>query len=350
MIYSNNVLILHSNKLSSSGYTSLFWACNLTYGRYINELYGMLKHQTMKKLFPFLLLTWSIITHGQNQISFDNSNAIWAVAKTYPNGNPQNPNFVETATRLFGYKGDTLIGSNQWLKMYKSLDSNFISNLSYQGNIRETNGVVVYMDTTNSVHNLYNFNLQVGDSVLYSFNFGDYYLKVETIDSIVINSAYYKRFHFQEPWIPPFYLKEVWIEEIGSIHGPLFPANPKVFETEIPDSTYLTCFKLNNSIVWNNPYYAQCFVNIILKTENLTKPELKIFPNPTDNLLFIDFPDYQEAINDILLFDLQGRKIQCPFKKYMNLVEINVSSINKGVYLLQINRTVSSERIKLIKQ
>ncbi|HNY45156.1 MAG TPA: hypothetical protein PKH15_10750 [Bacteroidales bacterium] len=38
MIYSNNVLILYSNKLSSSGYTSPFWACNLTFSRYINEL------------------------------------------------------------------------------------------------------------------------------------------------------------------------------------------------------------------------------------------------------------------------------------------------------------------------
>ncbi len=46
MIYSNNVLILYSNKLSSSGYTSPFWACNYTYGRYINELGHIIKKDT----------------------------------------------------------------------------------------------------------------------------------------------------------------------------------------------------------------------------------------------------------------------------------------------------------------
>lgn len=304
----------------------------------------------MKKLLLFLFLTVSIITHGQNQISFDNSNAIWTVAKTYPHTNPQNPNFIETSTKLFGYYGDTIIGSDRWLKMYKSPDSNFISTLSYQGNIRETNGVVVYTDTSNSVHNLYDFNLHVGDSVLYSFEFGDYYLKVEIIDSIFIESRYFKWFHFKEPWIPPFYLKEVWIEEIGSIHGPLFPANPKVFETEIPDSTYLTCLKLGNSIVWNNPNYSQCYINIILGTENLTKSEIKIFPNPANNYLFVEFPDYQKSSLDILIYDLQGRIMKCPNKNDLNSIEVNVSSLDKGIYFIQINGSESVKKVKLIKQ
>jgi len=304
----------------------------------------------MKKLLPLLLLTVSIMTLGQNPISFDNSNATWTVAKTYPHANPQNPNFIETSTKLFGYNGDTLIGSEQWLKMYKSPDSNFNSNLSYLGNIRETNGVVVYLDTTNSVHTLYNFNLQVGDSVLYSFVSGNYYLKIEAIDSIIINSEYYKRFHFQEPWFPPCYLNEVWIEEIGSVHGPLFPANPRFFYTEIPDSTYLTCFKLNNSIVWNNPSYSQCYINIILGTENLTISKIKIFPNPVSNRLFIEFPDYQKSNHDILIYDLQGRLIQYPLKNQLNSVEINVSALDKGVYIMQINDAENLKKLKLVKQ
>ncbi|MEI7661732.1 MAG: T9SS type A sorting domain-containing protein [Bacteroidota bacterium] len=304
----------------------------------------------MKKLLPFLFLTVSIITLGQNQIRFDNSNAMWTVAKTYPHANPQYPDFVETSTKLFGYKGDTLIGSDQWLKLYKSPDSDFISNLSYQGNIRETNGVVVYMDTTKSVHTLYNFNLQPGDSVMYRFESGNYYLKIETIDSILINGAYYKRFHFLEPWFPPSYLNEVWIEEIGSIHGPLFPANPRFFGTEIPDSTYLTCFKLNNSTLWNNPIYAQCFINIILGTENPARSEIKIFPNPASNHLFIEFPGNHRSGNDILIYDLQGRLIQCSYKNQLNSAEIDVSDLDKGVYIMQINGDGNLKKIKLVKQ
>lgn len=287
---------------------------------------------------------------GQNPVSFDDSNAIWTVAKTYPHTNPQNPGFIETSTKLFGYNGDTLIGTDLWLEMYQSPDSNFISNLSYLGNIRETNGVVVYMDTTYAVHTLYDFNLQSGDSVLYNFGFGNYYLKIESIDSVVINSEYYKRFHFQEPWFPPFYLNEVWIQEIGSIHGPLFPANPKVFETEIPDSTYLTCFKTNNSILWNNPNYTKCYINIMLNTGDLTISGIKIFPNPFSDRLFIEFPDCQKPSHDILIYDLQGRLIQCLLKNQFNPVEIDLSALNKGVYIMQIDSAENLKKLKLIKQ
>ncbi len=304
----------------------------------------------MKKLISLFLLTVSAMALGQNPISFDDSNAVWTVAKTYPHTNPQNPGFIETSTKLFGYNGDTLIGTDLWLKMYQSPDTNFISNLSYLGNIRETDGVVFYMNTANSVHTLYDFNLQAGDSVLYSFGFGNYYLKIESIDSIMINSEYHKRFHFQEPWIPPFYLNEVWIQEIGSIHGPLFPANPKVYETEIPDSTYLTCFKENNSILWNNPNYSECVINIILNTENLTISGIKIFPNPFSDRLFIEFPDGQKLSHNILIYDLQGRLIQCLLKNQFNPVEIDVSALDKGVYIIQINDAMNPEKYKLIKQ
>jgi hypothetical protein len=304
----------------------------------------------MKKIIPLLLLTVSTMALGQNPVSFNDSNAIWTVAKTYPHTNPQNPGFIETSTKLFGYNGDTLIGTDPWLKMYQSPDTNFISNLSYLGNIRETNGVVVYMDTTNSVHTLYDFNLQLGDSVLYSFGFGNYYLKIESIDSIMINSEYHKRFHFQEPSFPPFYLNEVWIQGIGSIHGPLFPANPKVYETEIPDSTYLTCFKTNNSILWNNPNYTKCYINIMLNTEDLTISGIKIFPNPSSDRLFIEFPDGQKSSHDILIYDLQGRLIQCLLKNQFNPVEIDLSALDKGVYIMQIDGAENLKKFKLIKQ
>ncbi len=282
----------------------------------------------MKNVLTFLFLTLSIFALGQNQINFNNSNDTWNVATTYPHATPQDPDFVETTTNVFGYNGDTLIGGEYWLKMFTSPDSNFISNLTYLGNIKEVNGVVVYMDTTFSLHALYNFNLQAGDSVLYHFEFGNIYLKVENIDSIYIIGKYYKRFHFQEPVIPFFYIKEVWIEEIGSIHGPLFPANPRLFGTEIPDSMYLTCFKINGSIIWNNPNYSQCFINIILGTSDLPRKCIKVFPNPVIDRVFIEFPISINGNHDVSIFDLCGKQITCHVDDYLNSVEIHLMSMN----------------------
>ena len=304
----------------------------------------------MKKVLTLLFLIVSIMTLGQNLINFNNSNATWDVAKTYPHGNPQYPNFVETTTNVYGYNGDTLIGTDLWLKMYTSPDSNFISNSTYLGNIKEANGLVYFMDTTHLIHTIYNFNLQVGDSVLYNFEFGNYYLKIENIDSVFLNGEYYKQFHFQEPWFIPFYLKEVWIEEIGSIHGPLFSAYPRIFETEIPDSLYLTCFKLNNTIVWNNPNYSQCFINIILSTWNLPRKHIKIFPNPVSNNLVIEFPTFIKTNQDISIYNLDGKLMKCQMNHIENTVEINITSFEKGVYILQINADNNLYKQKLLKQ
>jgi hypothetical protein len=43
-------------------------------------------------------------------------------------------------------------------------------------------------------------------------------------------------------------MDEIWIEGIGSIHGPLSPHNPRKFSEEIPDSLMLTCTCVNNPI------------------------------------------------------------------------------------------------------
>jgi len=301
----------------------------------------------MKKVNLIVFVLFSVTAYGQNPIKFNNPDAMWNVARTYPHANPQYPNFVETTTSTYGYSVDTLIGTDSWLKLYRSQDSTFILNLKYLGNIKEANGLVDYMDTTHSIHPLYNFNLQPGDSVLYKFEFGNYYLKVGNIDSVFINGAYLKRFHFLEPWFPPSYLNEVWIEEIGSIHGPLFPANPRFFDSEIPDSTYLTCFKLNNSIVWNNPYYSLCYVNIILGTHDLTKSDVKILPNPlSSDAILKTNSSLQDAI--LTFYNTLGQVMRTLMNISGKEIKIYRDNLPAGIYFLQLtqdNKLISREKI-----
>ncbi|MDZ7777868.1 MAG: hypothetical protein U5L09_20765 [Bacteroidales bacterium] len=101
----------------------------------------------MKKQLIIFLTFSTMIGFSQNSINFVDPNATWNVASTYPNANPENPDFVETTTTVYGFIGDTLIGSELWLKFYSTLDSNFMNDFTYLGNFREENGFVFFMDT-----------------------------------------------------------------------------------------------------------------------------------------------------------------------------------------------------------
>ena len=311
---------------------------------------NVLKRQAMKKLLTLFLLIPACSLFGQNSITFTDPDATWNVASTYPHANPQFPDFVETTTKVNGYIGDTLIGGAYWSKMYITSDSSFQSGFTFLGDVKETNGFVIFLGATGTIDTIYNFNLNIGDSVAYNFIFGKTYLKVENIDSIEINGEYYKQFHFQEPWVVPFYLNEVWIEEIGSIHGPLFPADPRVFETEIPDSTYLTCYKSNDTVVWNNPDYESCYINIVLSTNDIQNEQLKVFPNPFNNEIRIEFPDNEKAKYIMSIYDLSGNLIFATPINQTGHYEINSQSLKTGIYIIQIESDKQIFRQKLVKQ
>ena len=196
------------------------------------------KLKDMKTTILLSILILPSIIWGQVINHFDNLDSKWNVAKTYPAANQQNPNFVKTTTTVYGFQNDTLINDEQWFKVYSTNDSLFQNNLLYHGLLREENQKVLYIDTLNQLTTLYDFSLNVGDSVLFDIH-GIYpeWLKVVNVDSILINGDYYRKLKFDELTMNAFdELNEIWIEGIGSIHGPLFPNFPIKFSQEIPDS------------------------------------------------------------------------------------------------------------------
>ncbi|MFW5751965.1 MAG: T9SS type A sorting domain-containing protein [bacterium] len=304
----------------------------------------------MKILLIIILTISTIVGFSQNSINFVDPNATWSVASTYVNANPQNPNFVETTTTVYGFIGDTLIGSDSWLKFYSTRDSNFMDDFTYLGNFREENGFIFFMDTLNSIDTIYNFNLQIGDSISYFFDDESHNLKIENIDSIEIKGEFRKRFFIEEPPYPPMFMSEIWIEGIGSVHGPLFPKYPSVFSDEIPDSLNLTCYKVDNSIVWNNPFYNDCHVNIILSLSEFEKGEFKIFPNPVNDRLTVHIPCNEKGDYTISIIDLNGKILMKEIFTKNGEIEINTTSLKNNLYLLQIEVGNKTYRQKFIKE
>lgn len=307
---------------------------------------------TMKKLLTLIFVISVITGVSQETISFTNSEATWNVVRTFTNGNPEDPSFIETNTNIYGYYGDSLIGNDLWLKMYTTQDSNFISDLILAGLLKQESGLVIFKDTTNSIDTIYNFNLQTGDSVLYDFGFGIEYLKINTIDSIEINETFYKRFYFdQSQYFPPLELEEMWIEEIGSIHGPLFPKYPKLFSTEaLADSLFVSCYKVGNTLVWNNPNYDSCYINIVMSRNEIYDKRIKTFPNPVKDELRIEIPENKDQNVRILIYDLLGNLIINRTYDQAVEISINTTSLENSFYILKIETGNKKYIQKFIKQ
>lgn len=303
----------------------------------------------MKTTILLSILLLPSILWGQIINHFDNVDSKWNVAKTYPAANQQNPNFVATTTTVYGFQGDTLINSEQWFKLYSTSDSLFQGNLSYRGLLREENNKVFYRDTLNQLDTLYDFSLNVGDSVLFDL-YGMYpeWLQVINVDSILINGDYYRRIKFAEPTIQAFdELNEVWIEGIGSIHGPLFPNFPVKFSQEMPDSMLVTCTFSNSQQIWQHPSYPNCYINIVLSAEQLELNDSKIYPNPFTDRIHIENIGLQQY--ELTILNSLGQTVKRTQVNNDNII-IDLSELKEGVYFLRIESRENARTIKMIKK
>tara|TARA_R110000868_G_C10783245_1_gene755681 strand:+ start:43 stop:960 length:918 start_codon:yes stop_codon:yes gene_type:complete len=304
----------------------------------------------MKQTLTLLCIVCPFILFAQTANHFENESSRWFVADTYPNGNQQNPSFVETMTTVYGFQGDTTIQSEQWFKMYSSSDTSFTTNLEYQGLLRAENGYVFFQDTTSTVDTLYNFNLEEGDSVLYVF-YDTYpeYLEVVDVDSVEINSQMFKRLRFREPTVIQAFteLDEVWIEGIGSLLGPLFTIREEVFsDGEMPDSLKLVCSHMDEILYWENPFYDNCMVNIILDIENAEMVGFDIYPNPSSRQIFIR--QQQSNAGQFYVRDILGREVRSGLLQSDNQ-SVDISELKRGVYFVTVlfdNTTLTKEILK----
>jgi hypothetical protein len=302
----------------------------------------------MKQTLVLFCIVCPFFLFAQTVNHFENESSKWFVADTYPNGNQQNPSFVETSTKVYGFQGDTTIQNEQWFKTYSSSDMSFTTNLEYQGLLRAENGYVFFQDTTSATDTLYNFNMELGDSVLYNFwGQNEEYIHVVDIDSVPINGEMYKRLSFDEPIFGFFLMDEKWVEGIGSVHGPLFPLHPEVFsDGEMPDSLELVCTHVNEILYWENQFYDQCLVNIILDIENEEMSDFDIYPNPSSSQIFIR--QQLASAGRFYVRDILGREVRSGLLQSDNQ-SVDISELKRGVYFVTVlfdNTTLTKEILK----
>jgi hypothetical protein len=306
----------------------------------------------MKKLllFIFLLVFWANIK-GQNYIPFPTLNTVWSEHFKAP---------VSTSLTSYYYRNiladkDTTIGAKTYHQLfYSHSDTVYSENSSalYNGGIRENNRQVFYLPKDSvSEYLLYDFSLQVGDTLAYNYSkFASGYhlypydtLFVTSIDSVLIeNGTYHKRIGFSARFgnnIEPVSWAS-WIEGIGYEMGLLIPIG------DIPTNGQkytLGCLKQNNEILYYNDLFINCYPVNESVFEFSKQNEIIISPNPVQDYCKIQWEVNNVQFDRILIYDVYGRIVFSKKIDQNNDIIIDCRNFGQGMYLVNIVDRIGSQ-------
>jgi len=298
----------------------------------------------MKKSVLLFFLMLTLNGHGQTSVyhPFPESNATWNVE--WNNG-------WSVCIEDFSYtfSGDTVIANVTYHKINTPSIQNLgicntIQQEGYKGCIRQdTSSRKIYYVAPDSAAEelLYDFNLQVGDSVqgFLRFNCFTITLAVIDIDSILIGTNYRKRWTTGTaiPYNPYNHI----IEGIGFETG-LLQQCPES-QTDIPFFSLL-CFEQDGITLYPDTL-TNC--HLIDGIKNLlSASQTEVFPNPFSHFLNVKSKSNQPL--KIFLYDISMRKLQQQI--FVNDAILNTETLSKGIYIYEIrNDSYESLRGKLVK-
>ena len=83
-------------------------------------------------------------------------------------------------------------------------------------------------------------------------------------------------------------------------------------------------------------------------TTQLEKNNIVIYPNPVNNLLNVDCLD--EPIKSFTIYDLQGKQVFTRTGETLSTLSIDISFLNKGIYVFQLTSDEKSLNYKFLKE
>lgn len=259
------------------------------------------------------------------------NNAVWRVDYSETQCDQYHP------TRRYQYTtgSDTTIGNFSYKKVYVSgmqLCGNIIYiESTYAGAIRNdsTNRKVYFCFPNYTDTLLYDFNLSVGDTMLGCRSFLNnaptiYPYVITSIDSVLINSSYHKRFNTEHP----FYSV---IEGIGGTSGLLEP-----LIQFIDAGFYLTCFSSN---LYNYPEdTSSCPLignTVGIKNVHFYEDVLVIMPNPINNEGIIELKG-KSNIKKIEIYNFRGELLLSQTSLPSNTFKITQNQFSAGIYMVKL--------------
>jgi hypothetical protein len=186
---------------------------------------------------------------------------------------------------------------------------------------------------------LYDFDLNVGDTLPQTYTLMVNGVIVSGTDSILVGDNYRKVFHLEHPGL----YESVLIEGIGFEGGflDMFPG----FE----ENSLLICYTNNGITYW--PGYGEACDLSVAVTELTSNIEYTYYPNPVEDVLNLK-SENPIRIVQILGVNIMGLSTPLSFNMVdFQHAEIIMSHLNKGVYTLLISHKDNTiSRIKILKK
>jgi hypothetical protein len=224
--------------------------------------------------------------------------------------------------------GDTIIDNTKW----KYVTDGFVGKILVRTEGKKV--IAKGLPDSYSIHFseeiiIYDFALNVGDSVLASYGSG-YHIKDEIIgiDSIVLNDIRkHKRINLR--------YESHLIEGIGCVSGPqshpLFMFIGGTIGTTIGPN--FVCCEVNGELLYKSPLYVDCDgTPVNNETVSYLSPKASIFF--AGGQLRVTFDD--ETPFDVKLYNMQGMML-LQSKNNRNEMLVNLEHLSKGVYAVRVN-------------
>ncbi len=286
----------------------------------------------MKQLLTFILLTCSLGATAQKYVPFPTANTKWIQREGKGDTTP--------AYSVIGMLNDSVvIGGNTYRKLYKSYNRVF-GPTNYIGGMREDGAkhVYYYNATTGTEHLVYDFSLNVGDTIKDPMTATAVGV-ISYIDSVNISGVYHKRFNFGLLATGALWTGGTWIEGVGnsSLGGLL--GSPMVQPT-CDCATETICASDNSSFKYDNTKYLALGCEKVLETQALPvdRAGVTVVPNPLtgNGHLFISG---KASYSKVTIYDMTGRVIRSTAIGNENSVALSRSEFNTGLYLYRLENS-----------
>jgi hypothetical protein len=242
-------------------------------------------------------------------------------------------------------EGDTTINTIQYLKIYKSGYGYFdyypnpcyyYFNHLLHGFLREENNKWFTCNGDQDLL-LFDFNLAVNDTVHSAYTFSMGPIIITQIDSVIIDSAYKKRFHLNIADNGAEYI----IESIGATTG-LFE-DMVFFEW----SSELVCFAKNGISLWGSQT-EDCDLNVTVRENKNTSQACIVYPNPTSKSVTIDLINFTGFLYHIEITDIKGVRLFAAQTRECKIV-IDIENYSNGIYFVHLKSDASNYVVKFCK-
>ncbi|HLG02969.1 MAG TPA: T9SS type A sorting domain-containing protein [Bacteroidia bacterium] len=303
----------------------------------------------MKNLLLILASITTLIANAQTSVyfPFPDSATVWR-QYSYRPGNCCCSGYPCLSEDDFVYflNGDTLIGALVYKKIYQtgngvthvlgppncppwcSNNEYYYYNNIYSGCIRQDTAQrkVFYMPPGYTQDTLlYEFNLNIGDTLAESWISYSPLNYVTGIDSILIDGAYHKCYELSTSSSP---YEVALIEGIGGSLGLLSPlfTNQNVSQF----CNRLLCVTVNGLSVYPD---TSTVCNLITKINEVDNNlSFSIYPNPLTDILNIKLNNFTTA--EIILYDIASRKLLQ--QQFTNFISLNTEHLAKGIYIYEV--------------